>query len=62
MTAWVSYLRTTGNDATGVPIVAKGQDVNTAVDWYLGIRNNGTLAAYINVGGLWLGVDDSSAR
>ena len=55
--AWVNYLRTSGTSSS-VPIVGKGQDANTALDWFLGISPNQRLRPHVNiVRGNWVYFD-----
>ena len=55
--AWVNYLRTSGGSAS-VPIVGKGQDANTALDWFLGISPDRRLRPHVNIdGGNWVYFD-----
>ena len=57
--AWVNYLRTSGNSSS-VPIVGKGKDAPTAIDWFLGISPGRKLRPHANVGGQWIYFDCSS--
>jgi hypothetical protein len=54
--AWVNYTRTSGTYAS-VPVVGKGQDAPTAIDWFLGISPNRRLRPHINVSGNWVYYD-----